>query len=47
MDKSITNPSSSKNSKPKEGKIKISKRSLMAEIASIKDQLNRLISSAT
>jgi hypothetical protein len=35
-----TNPSPSKSSKQKEGKTKILKRSLMLEIASIKDQLN-------
>jgi hypothetical protein len=34
-----------KSSKPKESKIRILKRSLMAEIVSIKDQLNRLVSS--
>jgi hypothetical protein len=33
----ITNPSSSKFSKPKKGKLKISKKSLISEIASIKD----------
>jgi hypothetical protein len=43
----ITNPSPSKSSKQKKGKTKISKRSLMLEIASIKDQLNRLISTVT
>jgi hypothetical protein len=42
-----TNPSPSKSSKQKEGKTKISKRSLILEIASIKDQLNQLISTAT
>jgi hypothetical protein len=42
-----TNPSPFKSPKQKEGKTKISKRSLMLEIASIKDQLNRLISTAT
>jgi hypothetical protein len=42
-----TNPSPSKSSKQKEGKTNISKRSLMLEIASIKDQLNRLISTVT
>jgi hypothetical protein len=43
----LTNPSPSKLSKQKKGKTKISKRSLMLEIASIKDQLNCLISTAT
>jgi hypothetical protein len=42
-----TNPSPSKSSKQKEGKTKISKRSLMLKIALIKDQLNRLIFTAT
>jgi hypothetical protein len=42
-----TNSSPSKSSKQKEGKTKILKRSLMLEIASIKDQLNKLISTVT
>jgi hypothetical protein len=42
-----TNPSFSKSSKLKESKTKISKRSLMSEIALIKDQFNHLISFTT